>query len=991
MINNLQKFKFNQILLVLLFLFSCLTFGQTQEDIKKITADYDLANLKQKEIFYKNKAEAEKQKAIAVALKNNWPIRTENPDGSISELMRLSPEGLPIYYTTDNVNAARATRANHLNSGGSLGLNLNGQGMVARVWDGGNVRTTHNAFGGRVAVIDDSSNPATILHATHVTGTMVASGLPASVKGMAAEATARTFNWTNDLAEVYAETQLGMLVSNHSYGVPITSGTAPNTTVLPAYYIGGYFNESFEWDEAAYNAPYYLAVMSAGNEGNNNDNADPLVYGFDKLTGEKGAKNNLTVANCQDVTVATNGTVSSTITINTSSSQGPTDDFRIKPDITGNGTALTSTSNAGDAATASLTGTSMASPNVAGSLLLLQQHYKNLTNSFMRAATLKGLACHTADDAGIQGPDPIFGWGLLNCKAAAEAITNNGLSSWVSENNLNSGQTFSFDVNASGTAPLVASITWTDLPGAVTTNTTSPNLPTPALVNDLDIRITKNTTVYFPWKLTPDFSIPAARNGDNNVDNVELVKLDVPAAGLYTITVTNKRNLVSGKQRYALVVTGLSSNFSINSTSDNLTVCASNNAVYTFNYVQTGAGTTTFSAIDLPAGAVATFSPATMSANGVVTMTISNLTNVAPNEYVLGIKGTSANETETRFKSLRIYSGTFQAVALQSPTDNQSGLSTSTILKWNSQQNAITYQVQVSAAPNFSTFVLNTQVTATQQSVSGLSQATRYYWRVLPQNNCGTALANNATVYTFATGTLVCNLTFTATDYSTASIASVPNSQASVPLTITGGYNIGDLNVNISINHTYVQDMTITLVGPAAIGSPIITLLRQPCGDNDNINCTMDDGGTTPACSGVPAIFGLIAPITELSSLNSLPADGIWTLKVNDPYNGDGGAVNSFSIDLCRIQNVLSVISNPILQSSVYPNPTEGTVNITIPSLTETATIKLFDIQGRQIFSTTTNQIDSSFGIENLQDGLYLVTIGNEQGSITKKIVLKRN
>ena len=990
MVTNPLKYKFNQFLIILLFLVTCFTFGQTQEDIKKITADYDLANLKQKEIYYKNKSEAEKQKAIVAALKNNWPIRTENPNGSISELMRLSPEGLPIYYSTDNVNAAKATRANHLNSGGSLDLNLNGQGMVARVWDGGNVRTTHNAFGGRVAIIDDSSNPATILHATHVTGTMVASGLPATVKGMASEATARTFNWTNDLAEVYAEVQLGMLVSNHSYGVPITSGPAATPTILPAYYIGGYFNASFEWDEAAYNAPYYLAVMSAGNEGNNNDNADPIAYGFDKLTGEKGAKNNLTVANCQDVTVATNGTVTGVININSSSSQGPTDDLRIKPDITGNGTALTSTSNSGDSATAVLTGTSMASPNVAGSLLLLQQHYKNLSNSFMRAATLKGLACHTADDAGVVGPDPVFGWGLLNCKAAAETITNNGLSTWISENNLSSGQTFSLDVIASGTAPLVASITWTDLPGAITTNITTPNLTTPALVNDLDIRITRNGAVYFPWKLTSDFSTPV-RNADNNVDNVELVKLDVPAAGLYTITVTNKRNLVSGNQRYSLVVTGLSSNFSINSTSDNLTVCANNNAVYTFNYVQVGAGTTTFSAVDLPVGAVATFSPATMSANGVVTMVVSNLTNVVPNEYVIGIKGISANETETRFKSLRIYSGTFQPVALQTPTDNQSGLSTSTILKWNSQQNAITYQVQVSAVPNFSSFVLNTQVTTTQQSIADLSQATRYYWRVLPQNSCGTAVANNATVYTFTTGTLVCNLTFTATDFSTATIAAVPNSQASVPLTITGGYNIGDLNVNMSINHTYIQDMTITLVGPAAIGSPIITLLRQPCGDNDNINCTMDDSGTTPACSGIPAITGLIAPETQLSSLNSLPADGVWILKINDPYNGDGGVVNSFSIDLCRTQNVLSVKSNPILQSSVYPNPTKGTVNIKIPSLTDIATIKVYDIQGRQIFSTITNQIDTSFAIDNFQDGLYLVTIGNEQESITKKIVLKRN
>jgi hypothetical protein len=91
------------------------------------------------------------------------------------------------------------------------------------------------------------------------------------------------------------------------------------------------------------------------------------------------------------------------------------------------------------------------------------------------------------------------------------------------------------------------------------------------------------------------------------------------------------------------------------------------------------------------------------------------------------------------------------------------------------------------------------------------------------------------------------------------------------------------------------------------------------------------------------------------------------------------------------VEQALAVVTNPILKSTVYPNPTKGVVNITIPSLSETATIKLFDIQGRQIFSKETNQVDTSFGIENLQDGIYLVNIGNNEGSITKKIILKRN
>jgi hypothetical protein len=185
--------------------------------------------------------------------------------------------------------------------------------------------------------------------------------------------------------------------------------------------------------------------------------------------------------------------------------------------------------------------------------------------------------------------------------------------------------------------------------------------------------------------------------------------------------------------------------------------------------------------------------------------------------------------------------------------------------------------------------------------------------------------------------------------------------------------------------------MIITLIGPAAIGSPIIKLFENPCGDNKDINCTMDDNGDSPTCTGIPAISGTIAPIDSLSSLNSLPADGVWTLKVVDPYNQDGGTIDNFSINLCRVEQALAVVTNPILKSTVYPNPTKGVVNIAIPSLSETATIKLFDIQGRQIFSKETNQVDTSFGIENLQDGIYLVNIGNNEGSITKKIILKRN
>jgi hypothetical protein len=75
---------------------------------------------------------------------------------------------------------------------------------------------------------------------------------------------------------------------------------------------------------------------------------------------------------------------------------------------------------------------------------------------------------------------------------------------------------------------------------------------------------------------------------------------------------------------------------------------------------------------------------------------------------------------------------------------------------------------------------------------------------------------------------------------------------------------------------------------------------------------------------------------------------------------------------------------------SVYPNPSKGIVNVMIPNISEKSTITLFDIQGRAILAKETNQINSALNIENLQDGIYLITIEDTSGSTTKKLILRK-
>ncbi|WP_124980569.1 S8 family serine peptidase [Nonlabens xiamenensis] len=526
--------------------------AQNQQQIAKIRAKSNMVQLRalQKE---KNK---DYQNLELKAQENNIPMVVKTGNQSVSVLQYFDEQGRPVYFTDDNVNAARTTRTNFINSGGGLGLQLDGQGMTVGVWEVGSPRLTHQEFdgpGGTDRVTQQDTFNYSSYHANHVMGTIAAAGIDPSAKGMAPYAHIDAYTSSNDIAEAAQAAANGLLISNHSYG--------RNTIdfVVPAELFGQYNTRAFEWDEVLYNAPYYLSVKSAQNDGNRDDiNSMPLNGNseYDKLLNEAVSKNNLVVAAFADISVDSLGNPTSLIRRATFSSEGPTDDLRIKPDIGGNGLSVYSALDFSDSAYGLKSGTSMAAPNVAGSLILLQQHYQNLNNSFMRAATLKGLALHTADDVAGPGPDATTGWGLLNSKKAAETITASGSTAVINEIELYNGQSYTITVASNDIDKLIASISWTDVPGPTQNDV---NSSTPVLVNDLDIRVSQNGTEYLPWKLT---SITSNDRGDNTVDNYERVDVD-NASGIYTITINHKGSIQNNIQNFSLIITGIQSVISV--------------------------------------------------------------------------------------------------------------------------------------------------------------------------------------------------------------------------------------------------------------------------------------------------------------------------------------------------------------------------------------------------------------------------------------------
>ena len=428
-----------------------------------------------------------------------------------------------------------------------MGLDLNGDGMNVGVWDAGIALQHHVEYTSRIAIGDENSEVDT--HATHVTGSIISTGLKKDARGVANKANVISHDWTRDKIEVAEAAANGLLLSNHSYGIKADR--------VPDWYFGAYTKVAQDWDKIMYNAPYYLMVTAAGNAQKSMDNDTPTygktADGFDVLLGFTISKNNITVAGANSK-IDNNGNLKSA-DVSAYSSFGPVDDGRIKPDLAGNGGSVLSTDAASNTSYETSSGTSMATPGVTGALLLLQQYHEELYGAYMKAATLKGLALHTADDIDDEGPDYKMGWGIMNAKSAAELLNNKDFTSHVAEESLQNGDSFSFEVTANGDDTLIASISWTDVQSSVV-NTGELNSTTAALVNDLDIRVTKNGQTFLPWKLNPAQANSAATKGDNKVDPFE--RIEIPnASGTYTITVTHKGELVNDAQDFSLIVSGV--------------------------------------------------------------------------------------------------------------------------------------------------------------------------------------------------------------------------------------------------------------------------------------------------------------------------------------------------------------------------------------------------------------------------------------------------
>ncbi len=706
--------------------------SQTLAERQVITANYDQQALTLLEAELRQDFETNQRIAFEMAAQKGWETHITLPNGGNALLVGVFDDGTPKYYATYNREGAITTRANTVNTGGIAGLDLNGENMIAGVWDGGLVRESHNLLEDRVLQID---NPGSISsHATHVSGTMVGSGsqVNGQAKGMAPMAEVLAYDFGGDEPEMTSAASQGMILSNHSYGIPADN--------VPLWYIGYYDSNARNIDRIIYNAPYYLPIVAAGNDRQSGANTGD--GGYDYLTDKGVAKNNIVVAATFEVLDYEDA---SDVFMSSFSSWGPTDDGRIKPDISAKGVNMYSATGASNGSYANFSGTSMSAPNVSGSLLLLQQHYNDLNGEYMLASTLRALALHTADEAGFApGPDYRFGWGLMNTQRAAQVISQDSNESIIITETLDANDVYTYTFKADGTQDISATIAWTDpaanpLPGG------NEDVATPSLVNDLDLRISQDGGVTFlPWVLDAASPTAGATTGDNVVDNVEKIEINAPEAGDYIVRVSHKGQLlVNDSQVFSLVIEGISNEgFMVSTTNANVLTCpelqtATFNIDITFDEGFDDTVVLTFDAA--PEGTTASIAPSSVTETATAVLTIEGIDGLAFGSYPIVITATGTSQTTNTYVALEITDDIqVGLVELDSPSNNSQNRPIDGLeLEWEQASNAtLGYEYEVALEDTFDTVVISGTTLELTTILNGLSYETEYFWRVSGVNEC---------------------------------------------------------------------------------------------------------------------------------------------------------------------------------------------------------------------------------------------------------------
>jgi subtilisin-like proprotein convertase family protein len=402
-------------------------------------------------------------------------------------------------------------------------------------------------------------------------------------------------------------------------------------------------------------------------------------------------------------------------------------------------------------------------------------------------------------------------------------------------------------------------------------------------------------------------------------------------------------------------------------------------------------GSVALTATGLPTGATATFAPSTTAAGTTTTLTVAAGANTPSGSYPVTVTGTSGSITDSQQIMVVIRNSANVPPTLLAPAANTLRAATLPTFTWSAITGA-TYDLEVSTSSTFaagSTVLTQTGLTTTSYTVTTpLTPNTRYYWRVRGNAECGVGPYQSGV---FAVGQQVCT-SFAATGLP-VTIGTGANAVATSTITLTSTDPIQQLNVrNLSITHPDVFELAVKLIGPN--GSTESALYTNTC-SGANLSGNFSDAAAGPiACPATGT--GTYKPLTPLSVFNNTPANGTWTLQVTDLLAGNGGTINSWSLELCTIGDaVLATRNVQQLQGvTVFPNPSTGQFEVVVNNAqTGKLSVHVTDAVGRLVLaeevSKGAGQLQHRLDLSKLSQGVYQLRLDLPGGGTAVQKLMK--
>jgi subtilisin-like proprotein convertase family protein len=563
------------------------------------------------------------------------------------------------------------------------------------------------------------------------------------------------------------------------------------------------------------------------------------------------------------------------------SSRGPTDDLRLKPDLVAPGTHVVGAAPqhpgydgngvcnplfpVGNALYSLVSGSSQASPEVAGAAALIRSWYSrpSVGGAAPSPALTKAILANTATDlkdgdngkgAAIEGaPNSDQGWGRVDM---GEVLDSAIAREYYDQSTTlgTSGDSFHRAYQAAdGGIPLKVTLAWTDAPGAVDSN---------AYVNDLDLVVETGGHVYRGNVLADGQSVPGgSADPRNNLESV-ILPVDTNERSAVKVLGTNiagdgvPGNGDSTDQDFALVVS--------NATEQASPVLAHDATTLDDSPAAGGDGDGA-----LEPGESFEFDERLRNAG---------------NAGATGVRGTLTSSD----------------VAITAPgTSDWPNLGVGA-----TATNDPTFDGALAAAATCGADVTATLALTTDQG--------------------GPA---HTVPLTLATGVEGAPVARTDGD---PPLAIPDDSAAGVTSTIvlppTAGL-IKDLDVRITdLDHTWVGDMSIDITAP---DGTTVKLAEHPGGpDNNNaganafVNTIFDDQAPTSLSAGSAPYTGRFRPQNDqLARFQGKDAQGTWTLRVRDLFEGDTGSLVAWGTDM---RPAICALDSTVPQTTIDAGPDQG-------------------------------------------------------------------